>query len=43
MDLDKKYRYTKMIISSSNLEHMYFCTHTEWPKYVEHLKQQNNI
>lgn len=38
MDLDKKYRYIKMIISSSNLEDMYFYTHTEKPKYVEYLK-----
>lgn len=41
MDLDKKYRYIKTIISSSNLEDMYFCIHTEWPKYVEYLKQNN--
>lgn len=39
MDLDKKYRYIKMIISSLNLEHVYFYTHSEWPTYIEYLKQ----
>lgn len=43
MNLDKKYRYIKMTISSSNLEHMYFYTHTEWLTYVEYLEQQKNL
>lgn len=45
MDLDKKHRHVKMAISSSNLKHIHFYTHThtEWPTYIEHLKQWHSI
>lgn len=43
MNLDKKYRYIKMTISSSNLEQMYFYTHTEWLTYIEYLEHNRKI